>query len=64
MVGTVAVFEAKVRSEDQGVNDETDGVIEPWIVAKSMMAAFVANDPQAHKISTLEKPINRPCYIC
>ncbi|KAF5801731.1 hypothetical protein HanXRQr2_Chr06g0251481 [Helianthus annuus] len=64
MVGTVAVFEAKVRSEDQGVNDEPDGVIEPWIVAKSMMAAFVTDDPQTHKISTLEKPINRPCYIC
>ncbi|KAJ0575347.1 hypothetical protein HanIR_Chr05g0211731 [Helianthus annuus] len=57
----MAVFPREIRGEESRVEDETDGIIDPLVLAKGVVTAFVTNDPQASQDAGLTKPVNWPC---
>ena len=43
----MAVLPGEVRDEEEGVEDEAHGVVQPLVVAEGVVAAFVGDDPEA-----------------
>ena len=56
----MAVFPREVGDHKRGVDDKTNSVIHPLVVAKCMVTAFVANHPNSNADTALKNPINRP----
>lgn len=59
----MTVFPGEVRDEEEGMEDKTDCVIQPLVVAKSVVAAFVGYDPDTSQDTALTRPIEGPSHI-
>lgn len=60
VVAAVAEFPGEVRDEEERVEEEADEVVEPLVVAESLVTALMGDDPEAGKDGALEEPVERP----
>jgi len=60
VVAAVAVFPRKVGHQKKRVENETNRVIEPLVVAESVVATLVRYDPNAGEDGTLDDPVEGP----
>lgn len=63
VVPPVTIFPGEVWDEERGVEDEADGVINPLIITKCMMAAFMGDDPNSGANRSLYGPVEAPCKV-
>lgn len=63
MVAVVAVVRdlpAEVRSPEEGVGDEANYVVNPFVIRESTMTTLVADNPNTRENKALEPPISTP----
>ena len=59
----MAVFPREVGDHKREVDDKTNSVIHPLVVAECMVTAFMGNDPNSKENTALKNPVNRPGKI-
>lgn len=56
----MTVLEREVWRQSNRMDEETNRIIDPLVLAKGMMAAFMSKNPKPHQNTTLSEPIYRP----